>query len=185
MIFISAGHHFNAAGADPGAIATYDGILYKEADLTLELRDLIAKELDILNASYITDRDHETLTQYLARIKPGAGSLVCDLHFNASANLATGTEVIVKQHANSNERKLATALCNAVAAEARIVNRGVKTEAQSHRGRLAVLNTAAGISILPELCFISNPKDLAAYQAVKAGIARRFAAILKYYDDIQ
>lgn len=92
MIYLSAGHNKRLAGADPGAV--YGNI--KEADLTVELRDLIIEKLTGLNAKFITDSDDETLQAYIARIKPGSGSVLCELHFNSSVNLASGTETIIK-----------------------------------------------------------------------------------------
>lgn len=183
MIFISAGHHFNPQGADPGAMATHDGKLYKEAELTRELRDLVTTELTRLGAPFITDRDYETLQQYIARIKPGSGSVLCELHFNAApAATATGVEVIVKKEPELEERGLGIELCSAIVSEMRIFNRGVKTEDKSHRGRLAILHTAAGISILPEICFITNPRDMMSYETAKHAIAIHIAALLVKYD---
>lgn len=187
MIFISAGHNKRLIGGDPGAIGVC-GI--KEADLTVELRNLIVEELKLLGADYRTDVDSETLSQYIARIKPGSRSVVCDLHFNSSVNLATGVEVIVKDGSSQLERKLANEICKMIAATCnvaneRLVNRGVKSEAQSHRGRLGILHTNAGISVLPEICFINNPKDLQLYQANKVQVAQKLAMLLKMYDDMK
>lgn len=184
MIFLSAGHNYKKPNPDPGAMATHNGITYKEADLTIELRDLIAMELDKLGAKYILDRDDESLADYLKRIKPGDASVLCELHFNSAAKLATGVETIVKTAPTVDEMKLAAELNQAIVIETGLFNRGVKTEAQSHRGRLAVLHTAAGISVLPEICFINNPMDIGKYQSAKKLIAWRFAAVLSKYDKL-
>ena len=178
-IFLSAGHHFAPAKPDPGAI----GNNYKENELTRELRGLIANELNYLGAVVILDKDTETLGEYIGRIKPGGGSVVCELHFNASGNVsATGTECIFKAGADLNSRQLAGAISGAVARVCGIVDRGAKDETTSHRGRLGILHTAAGISCLPEICFISNKEDMARYQANKKELAKEIAKILLEYD---
>jgi N-acetylmuramoyl-L-alanine amidase len=179
MIFISAGHHFNPNGADPGACANN----VREADLTRELRDLITQELTRIGAKFITDKDHETLSQYMARIKPGAGSVVCEIHFNAGSEKATGIETLVREGATGTERLCADEINKAGIAACGMYNRGVKSEKDSHRGRLGILHTGAGISVLPEICFITNMDDLIRYRKFKGDLAVRIAALLKKYDD--
>lgn len=181
MLYISAGHHFNPNGEDPGACAND----VHEADLTADLRNLIALELCAQGASFILDKDSETLSQYIKRIKPGSGSVLCDIHFNASVNPnATGTEVLVKDSASITERKIAADLCRVLVETCGLVNRGVKTESQSHRGRLGILHTKAGISVLIEVCFISNLSDLQLYRKNKGMLAYKIAQVLIHADSI-
>jgi N-acetylmuramoyl-L-alanine amidase len=180
MIFLSAGHHFNPHGADPGAV-NKQGV--KEATLTKELRDLTLAELKKLGASVTIDNDAETLAQYIGRISPGSGSVVCEYHFNAGIEAAHGAETLVKRSPTQAERNLAKEV-NDVFVAVGIKDRGVKTEVDSARGRLAILNTGAGLSILPEVCFISNPNDLAKYHANKLIFAKKIAAILAKYDNL-
>ncbi len=178
MIFLSAGHH----NADPGAVA--NGI--KESDLTKELRALIAVYLKSKNHGVILDLDSETNSQYQSRIKPGDGSVLCDLHFNASPKAsATGTEVIVANNANGIELKLAAELAAGTAKILGITNRGVKTESQSARGKIGILNLKAGIDCLIEVCFISNPSDVEKYQAKKIELARFYGNLLIQYDNLK
>ena len=177
MIYLSAGHFFG----DPGAINA-TGV--KEADLTMELRSLIAAELTKLGASFVLDKDTENLSQYISRIKPGSGSVVCDIHFNAGQPTANGVETLVKTGANHGENLLAAEINKVLVDVCGLRNRGVKTEADSHRGRLGILHTAAGISVLPEICFISNVSDLGRYQGKKEAVAKGIAAALKKYDDL-
>lgn len=182
MIYLSAGHHFKAPKADPGAV----GSGYKEADLTRELRGLVAAYLTRLGASYILDKDSENLDDYLKRIKPGSGSVVCELHFNASANArSTGGEVIHKDGADANARALAGSIALHISETLGIKNRGAKPETVSPHKRLAVLHTVAGISVLPEICFITNAKDIASYQLNKDFLAERIALALKAADDLR
>src|SRR5690606_5445362 len=176
MIFLSAGHH----DKDPGAIA--NGV--KEADLTVELRDLSFQELIKIGANVTMDKNFETLSQYLARIKPGSGSVVCEIHFNAAAPQATGVETIVKAGASAAEKRLAERINSLVGNATGLVNRGVKDETQSHRGRLAILHTKAGISVLPEICFITNKNDLQLYRKGMRQIAKDLARALKDADDL-
>lgn len=153
MIYLSAGHH----NSDPGAVANG----YKESELCIKIRDAVAKELDKRGYKYILDKDSETLSQYIARIKPGSGSVVCDIHFNAVANsTATGVEVFYK---NDNSKPIAASLSAELARVQGLKDRGAKGPKESNRGSLAILNTKAGIAVLPEIGFISNKNDLKAF----------------------
>lgn len=177
MIYLSAGHHL----ADPGAI----GNGYIERDLTIELRDLIVPEIIKLGGKVITDKDSETLQQYINRIKPGDGSVLCEPHFNASANSsATGAECLYPDSSTSHSVALSREISETISTTLSIRNRGAKSEKESARGRLAILRTNAGISCLPEICFIGNKDDMAAYQKVKHILAKRIAAILVKYDNM-
>lgn len=178
MIYISAGHH----NADPGAV----GNGYKEADLNKELRNAVIKELDLMKVKYIIDKDSETNTQYQRRIKPGSGSVLFDIHFNSSSNAtATGTEMIVAKNANKESKDMAKELLDVTVKLTGLRSRGVKTEADSHRGRLGILHTGAGISVLAEIAFISNKSDILAYKKALPELAKAYAKILKKYEDLK
>lgn len=178
VIFPSAGHH----DKDPGAV--YNGV--KEADKTKEFRDLISYYLTEIGQSHIMDKDHETNAQYQNRIKPGTGSVILDIHFNASANQeANGTEMIVANNASKESISLAEELAEGTAAILGVRNRGVKTEAQTARGRIGILNLKAGIAVLAEICFISNADDMAKYEICKNHLARFYAYTLIKYDNLK
>lgn len=184
MIYLSAGHHLNDAGAVSNG--------FKESLLCIELRDLIKVELDKAGYTYISDRDYETLTTYLNRIQPGSGSVMCEIHFNAaSSGAATGVEVIYpeKEYHNTNQllasTQLAKELSEEIAEVLNLVNRGAKKESQTARKSLAVLKTKAGISILPEICFISNPRDMESYQRNKGKVAKIIASYLIHYENLK
>lgn len=178
MIFLSAGH-FNQ---DPGAV----GNGYVERDLTIELRGLVLGEIQKLGGSVVLDDDRESLAKYISRIKPGFGSVVCELHFNAAGSAsATGAEVLYPQSGSLLSIDLAKELTLAISSTLGIVSRGAKSESESHRGRLAILRTAAGISCLPEICFISSKSDMVAYQNNKKVLAKRIAEILVKYDKVK
>lgn len=184
MIFISAGHHFQEPKPDPGAVATHDGKQYKEAELAADLEERVCRILDSKGVRFITDRDEETLGQYIKRIKPGSGSVVLEIHFNSvSRPDATGTETIVKTAASTHEWDMAKEISDNTAKILGIANRGVKTEQQSHRGRLAILNTGAGVSALTEVCFISNRNDIIKYLANIDKIAALYADVLIKYEN--
>lgn len=175
VIFPSAGHHDN----DPGAV--YNGI--KEADKNKEFRDLISKNLG--THKHIMDQDSETNAQHQKRIKPGNGSVLLDIHFNASSNTsATGTEMIIANNASAQSKQMATELAEGTACILGVKNRGVKTEAQTARGRIGILNLGAGIAVLAELCFISNADDMAKYNSKKQELAAFFAQTLIKYDNL-
>lgn len=177
MIYLFAGHNNN----DPGATGV-DGIT--EAELTKELRDMIAAELTAMGVKFILDNDNETLTQLILRIKPGSGSVLCDIHFNSAAQLATGTETLIAEKGDNKSHKLAVELQQVMISSMGLFDRGVRTEKNSHRGRLGILHTAAGCAVLAEICFINNPVDLDAYQKNKGILAKRMAIVLKRHDDL-
>lgn len=181
MIYLSAGHHFNEVGADPGAVANG----YKEHELTRELRDLTVAAIREKGGSVIVDKDEETLAAYIKRIKPGSGSVVCEIHFNAVSNEnANGVECLYgwSTEPDEEEVEMCKEICAVIADIAGLRNRGAKSDAESARGKLAILRTPAGLSCLPEICFITNKDDMAKYQAAKFCIAQNLADILIKYD---
>jgi len=151
-VFVTAGHH----NTDPGAVQ--NGV--KEADLTKELRDLICE-----GTNFFKDSDAWNLNRTILWLNSNKRNIDinADIHFNSVANRqATGVEVIVANNASSNSRSLAKLICDELATIMKIPNRGVKTETQTNRGKIGIVNVR-GISILIEVCFISNPNDLKAY----------------------
>ncbi|CAM2904901.1 N-acetylmuramoyl-L-alanine amidase [Flavobacterium frigoris] len=177
VVFPIAGHH----NADPGAV--YNSI--KEADKTKELRNLVSKYLTLKAHKHIMDNDAKTNRQLQSRIKPGSGSVLVDHHFNASLNPAsTGVEVIVANTANANSKALAKELADGTARVLGIANRGVKTEKDTARGSIGILNLKAGIACLVEVCFLSNPNDMAKYELRKDELAKFYAQTYIKYDDL-
>lgn len=175
-VFPSAGH----SNADPGAVANG----FKEGELTKELRNMVAERLKAANHRFITDNDNESNLQYQGRIKPGSGSVLLDFHFNAGPPSATGTEVIVSNVANDNSRLFARELVDGASRILGIRNRGVKGETGSQHSRIGILHLGAGIAALAEVCFITNERDLAAYQVNKERLADFYAKTLMKYDNI-
>lgn len=176
VIFPSAGHHLKDSGA------FYNG--RKESDEMMCFRDLVIKELNIKNHKNIPDNDLETATQHQARIKTGVGSVVCEFHLNASANLtATGTEAIISKNASANSKQMAIELTTATEKILGIKNRGVKTDAETPRGRIGIVNKP-GTTALLEICFISNKNDMKSFDLNKETLAKEVAKILIKFDNL-
>ena len=161
-LFLIAGHSLN----DPGAVSTLT-----EAELTRELRGLIAGKLIKFNPEMIIVQDSDkdslgkVLTQIAGAIEPG--DLLIDIHFNAFPNpKATGAEVLVKNGASERQLKTAAGLSSVIASTLGLVNRGAKTEKDAARQRIGILH-GDGDRYLLEICFISNPEDLKQYQKFK------------------
>lgn len=173
MIFLLAGHTAskNSPNYDPGAIA--NGV--SEADLAKELRDLTFPKL---NPSKVrVDDDRDSLKQVIQKIQSTDKDIICDIHFNAATPQATGVEVIVPFRATQIELDLASKIANSFANIMSIKNRGVKDETKTARGRLGIMQPK-GINVLIEVCFITNTKDLKAYQDNKVKLAESLTQIL-------
>lgn len=179
MIFNSAGHSPYATNKDFGA----EGCGYKEGLLTIEFRNLINKMLSGKGVKYISDLDSETLSEYLKRIETGNASVVVEHHFNASDGKATGIEVIVGSDADRLDIAFAKELCDTGASILGVKNRGVKSEAESHRGRLGLMREQ-GIVALTEICFIDNIEDMKKYQSKKEELAKAWTEIIIKYENL-
>ena len=180
MIFISAGHNPNGLKPDPGAI----GNGYHEADLAVEFRNLVVALLLAKKIPVTTDRDDERLGTYLERIKTGNASVVLEFHFDAAASpTATGSTVLIGNDADRLDKAFAKELVEANASILGIKNRGVKTEADSHRGSLGLMREQGTVALL-EICFISNPDDLLKYRQNKFTLAHNIAEIVERYEKL-
>lgn len=166
-IFIEAGHN----NLDPGAVATG----FREADLTKELRDLVVEELVKLGwdkRRIVLDRDQESLRQTIRRFDAQPKDWVVSLHFNAGPRTATGVEVFSE---NPTPSVIGRELCKKIAHCLGIADRGVKKASQSARGALGILAESDN-SLLLEVCFLSNPRDMKAYVKNKRAVASVIAA---------
>lgn len=183
MIFISAGHNAKSKTIkqDPGAV---NAAGVKEGDLTIEFRDLVKRELDLLGVKYISDSEEENLAMYLKRINTGTGSVVVEYHFDSSVNpAATGCSALIEAEADRLDTVFAKEMAETTASLMGINNRGVLTEAQSHRGRLGLMRED-GLICLVELCFISNKEDLAKYHFHKVALAKAHARIIQRFENM-
>ena len=178
MIFLSAGHNPNGIKPDPGAVANG----FHEAVLAAEFRDLVGEYLKARGVKFITDKDDEKLAEYLKRIQTGTGSVVLEYHFDAAASeSATGTTALIEAEADRLDKAFAKELVDSTAKCYGIKNRGVKSESDSHRGRLGLMREE-GIIALVELGFITNMNDLRAHQFYKHSLAKLHAEIAIRYD---
>lgn len=164
-VLISAGHN----SKDPGAVA--NGL--READVVTEFRDMVAHYLSEAGVAFVRDGakgENLTLTQAI-RMMPSRGVAV-EFHLNAAANkAATGVETL----SQAKDKEFGGRLCAAISTRLGIANRGAKGESAGQHSRLAFVS--AGGLIL-ELFFVSNPNDVAAYQAKKWLVARDVAELI-------
>lgn len=175
MIFIFAGH----GGADTGAIGVDRRT---EARETLKLRNAVCAVMRSKNVSYRIDDDNDKLALVLEKAVTGSGSVVLDIHFNASVNAkATGVECIVADNADSASILFANDVINAVTLPTGLISRGVKREGDTPRKRLGVMREK-GIVCLLETCFISNPDDMRTYDEHVVQIAQNIANVLIEYE---
>ena len=183
MIFISAGHNLKGPTSkeDPGAVNKF-GV--KENQIAIEFRDMVCKELDSLGVKYIKDRNDEKLSDYLKRIQTGNGSVVLEFHCDSAVNSsATGSTGLIGSDSDRLDWAFSKEINDAFSETLKIKNRGVITEAQSHRGRLGLMREQ-GIVSLQEMFFLSNPGDLGNYHAYKQLLAIKVARIVKKYEDL-
>lgn len=155
---VTAGHSY----LDPGAIAA-DGT--REEDLMVELRDIVAHKLRARFHTVRTDggwRHNLPLVNAIALI-PGA-DVAIELHTNAFTNpAATGVEVVSMPAHKELARTIARRIAHVLEMPVRGAG-GWIDQSQTARGRLGFVR-AGGLVV--ETFFISNPRDLAKYQARK------------------
>ena len=174
-IFLFAGH----SNADPGATGVRGRT---EAVETIALREAVRRHF---TAAYkvMIDDNRDSLSTVLAKAVTGSGSVVLDLHFNASASSdATGVEVLVGDDAQANDLALARDVLDVVVKATGLRSRGIKREGETPRKRLGVMRESGAVCLL-EVCFISNPSDMAAYDAAIDTIAQNLALVLMRHDD--
>lgn len=176
-LFLDAGHSLN----DSGAVAVHQGITYKESDLSIALRNAMLQvlEKDAEGFRTIHDSDNHNLvrTCAAAKAKLQKGDWLCSLHFNAGSATASGVEVFVAEDASASAKTLGQMLCNLIATELNIPNRGVKSETESTHKRLGILHCSTH-ALLIEVCFISSESDMSKYLAKQATLAQQMATTI-------
>lgn len=174
VLIVTAGHHIN----DSGAV----GNGYRENALNIEIRDLTVARVKQL-APHIkvwTDKDQLTLSQVIAEVNKivTSESVWLEYHFDSAIiPKASGATALIAEGARDASKKLGQELVDIGSTVLEIPNRGVKSEKDSARGRLAMLHTKA-TSVLYEVGFISNPTDVANHQDWKYWLADEHARIL-------
>lgn len=181
VTFPLAGHHNH----DTGAVA--NGRF--ENRETQRLRNCITENLTTIGAVHISDNDNQTLAEVIKTIKPGNASVLYEAHLDAAdSSAATGTTCVVSAAsfaAKDTSYQMALEIAEVTAKLLKIRNRGVISETDSHRGRLGILHTKSGISVLHEWCFITNPTDMQCLDSNYQNACREIALILKKYDDLK
>lgn len=177
-IAISAGHS-NVEGKDQGAQSNE----YSEGKETVAFRNLLIEALNKLNVKASIDPDEFVTSQTVELFKRyfSHDDILIDIYFNASDNIsATGVECIVPLNYSTFEYMLATDLCSTIASTLNIRKRGVITEAQSARNKLVWMSMNAETVII-ELCFLSNFKDMLNYNQYKDKCVNAIANLLLNY----
>jgi len=166
-LFVSAGHSYS----DPGA----SGNGWTEADIVLELRDLLYRELDSRGIVLSTDGEKgENLPLRQAVQMAKEHEVAVELHCNAFRKAsATGVETLGGDWMPGFPEEL----CDCISRTLGIANRGAKGEGSGQHSRLAFVSQGHGVII--ELFFITNPKDLRSYFARKEELVIRLADVLE------
>ncbi|WP_215225864.1 N-acetylmuramoyl-L-alanine amidase [Echinicola shivajiensis] len=165
-IFLVAGHHNKDSGAIYSHTIKGNEIKFTESDLTKEFRDLLFIELSkyIDNKRIIKDNDDEDLGKVINWLneKASKNDLIIDLHFNAASEAANGTEVFIRDYSTNSEIELSTEIKRTICNSINTRSRGIKKQNQSARKRIGILNLPKP-TILIEVCFITNEKDISNY----------------------
>ena len=167
-IVLTAGH----SDIDPGAVSNGR----TEANIARELRNIVANKLRGAGERVITDGEpasNKPLKDAIALIPQGR--VAVELHCNAAASPAAGgVETIALPRDKALAQRLSAAVARVLGIKVR-GDRGWIDQSQSARGRLGYVS--AGGLIL-EVFFISNPAEMAVYQARKWLVAQAIADVL-------
>lgn len=158
---VTAGH----GGADPGAVA--HGVT--ERDLMTRLRDIVADKMRARGLTVRTDGARGINDTLATAIHLIAGSNVAlELHCNASTNpQAGGVEVISLPAQKAEAQRIAQGIAKVLRTRTR-GDAGWIDQSKSARGRLGFVQRGG---LIVEVFFISNPAELAAYQALHWNVA--------------
>jgi N-acetylmuramoyl-L-alanine amidase len=173
---ITAGH----GSGDPGAVAKTGET---EADLMQELRNILAGKLRDMGHEVKTDgaRWQNLPLVHAMTLVPGSDAAL-ELHMNGSTiESATGVEVV----SLPKDKELARTIARAIAHTLELPVRGAGgwiDQSQTHRGRLGFVRMGG---MVVEVCFISNPKDLARYLDRKWLVASAIARELEFFSAAQ
>lgn len=164
-IFLAAGH----SDTDPGAVAQGR----REAAIAVEFRNMVSFYLRRDGYPHATDgagQSNLPLAQSAALAR--RHDIAVEFHCNAAANPAAGG---VETLSGPKDMALGNLLCEVIANELGIRNRGAKPENSGQHRRLAFVQ-AGGIIV--ELFFLTSPGDLAAYEQRKWLAARAVSGVL-------
>ncbi|WP_201555766.1 N-acetylmuramoyl-L-alanine amidase [Psychrobacter sp. 72-O-c] len=168
-VTITAGH----SNTDPGAV---NGNV-TEAEITTDMRNIVAYCLKDLGIDAITDgkgSDNQSLRQAIKLIKKG--NVAIEFHCNAfHLPTAGGVEALAQPKDKAICQKLCEAVSDVMGIPVRGSAGGFKPENSGQHSRLGYVRNGG---IILELFFISNPTELATYQAKKWPLAREIADVI-------
>lgn len=170
-VFVSAGH----SGSDPGAVA--NGA--KEAELMLELRDMVADRLRAAGAEVKEDgADGENWPLKRALTQIAGTDIAVELHTNAaSASSAEGVEVVATAARRAEAQRIAAAIARVLSAPLRRDGGWFSTDAFMLSRRFRPAFAEAG-GLIVEVFFITNERELAKYRALKSQVADAIAGAI-------
>lgn len=176
-ILLISGH----GAGDSGATATIDGKYYKEADLTIEVVDMLAPLLRAYGATVdVYDKSRNAYYDYqngslASRAKFANYDYTLEIHFNACVKdftgngYTTGTEIFWPSAGRATG--VESYILDGISA---LGFRRRRAEAM----QLGVINTAArngGNANLLEVCFIDDADDIRLYNKKKTQVAQAIA----------
>ena len=168
---ITAGH----SNTDPGAVA----FGRKEADIAVDMRNMVAHYLIAAGHTVITDgdaRDNKSLNEAVKLIPKGIVAI--EFHCNAATPAAKGVELLAATKHKAISKQIAKAIAGVLKTTIRGED-GWKPENSGQHSRLAYVQ---GGGIICETFFITNATELAAWDAKKWLCAKAVAqALMDYY----
>ena len=168
---ITAGH----SNTDPGAVA----FGRKEADIAVDMRNMVAHYLTAAGHTVITDgdrRDNKSLNEAVKLIPKGV--VAVEFHCNAATPAAKGVELLAAEKHKAISKQIASAIAKVLETTIRGEG-GWKPENSGQHSRLAYVQ---GGGIICETFFITNATELAAWDAKKWLCAKAVAqALMDYY----
>lgn len=165
---VTAGH----SDSDPGAVANGR----KEAEIAREMRNLVVANLRERGRKVITDgKDHENMPLTVAITLAKQAHVAVEFHCNAAASQqANGVETISLPKNKALAQRISQAVARILGARLR-GDAGWIDQSKTARGRLGFVN-AGGLVV--ELFFLTNPTELAAWDANKRSVAAAVADVL-------
>jgi N-acetylmuramoyl-L-alanine amidase len=167
--FLDLGHGLNNQGAgkyDSGAISGFDAEHTLVAGVAEACRYALENQFDV---EILEETSRSGIVEQVNRGRK-QGDYLLSLHLNSSSSSkATGTEVIYGRNAPEARIREAALVSAKVAECLRTQDRGAKPDEETPNGQLSkdgliVLTKTLVPALLIEFCFISNPKDKAAFK---------------------
>lgn len=169
VVTITAGH----GAGDPGAV---NGQI-TEAEIATDMRNMITFYLERAGITVRTDGRGSTNQSLRQAIRLIRGSdLAIEIHTNSfHLPTARGVEALAQNKDKAICRKLCAAVSDVMNIPVRGGEGGFKSEGSGQHSRLGYVRNGG---IILELFFLSNPQELATYQAKKWLIAREIAKVI-------